>query len=346
VVESGSRRAEIEARHVMAPPYVVKPNNEGSSVGVYIVHEAANGPPRLIDPRCPDPDGRGLCAGARTDHHGAGRPALTVTDILTDGWYDYDAKYKPGGSRHVVPAEVPEEIFDACLDYALRAHARWAAAGISRTDFRWDEARGLDGLVLLETNTQPGMTPTSLTPEQAAHTGHRLRRALPLDGGGRVMRPLAPACAAIPRPRARPTGCSGWMADAGVPRAGAHRPAGRAGAGLALGAYLTDEGTRRRSTSASPTCAGGRAERPEFMVNLMAIDGASAGLAEDIREPSCPRLPGQLLRSRPRGTCATRSRGSTPVARRAVRMPPGRHPRGRRSSASGGRSRSGAAATG
>jgi D-alanine-D-alanine ligase len=94
-----------------------------------------------------------------------------VTDILTDGWYDYDAKYKPGGSRHQLPANMPVEITEACLDYALRAHRALGCRGLSRTDIRWDEARGLEGLVLLETNTQPGMTPTSLAPEQAAHCG-------------------------------------------------------------------------------------------------------------------------------------------------------------------------------
>ena len=100
-----------------------------------------------------------------------GDRALTVTDILTEGWYDYDAKYKPGGSRHVVPADVPQDISDACMAYALRAHEALGCRGLSRTDFRWDEARGLDGLILLETNTQPGMTPTSLSPEQAATAG-------------------------------------------------------------------------------------------------------------------------------------------------------------------------------
>jgi D-alanine-D-alanine ligase len=100
-----------------------------------------------------------------------GDRALTVTDILTSGWYDYDAKYKPGGSQHIVPADIPAEIFDACMDYALRAHRALGCRGVSRTDFRWDEARGLDGLILLETNTQPGMTPTSLSPEQAEKVG-------------------------------------------------------------------------------------------------------------------------------------------------------------------------------
>ena len=93
------------------------------------------------------------------------------TDIITEGWYDYDAKYKPGGSRHEVPAQVPAAVFDACLDFALRAHAALGCQGLSRTDFRWDERLGVDGLILLETNTQPGMTPTSLSPEQAEFCG-------------------------------------------------------------------------------------------------------------------------------------------------------------------------------
>ena len=96
---------------------------------------------------------------------------LAVTDIVVDGWYDYHAKYAPGGSRHVVPADLPAEITEACLDYALRAHRALGCRGVSRTDFRWDESRGLAWLYLLETNTQPGMTPTSLAPEQAAYRG-------------------------------------------------------------------------------------------------------------------------------------------------------------------------------
>ena len=97
--------------------------------------------------------------------------ALTVTDIITTGWYDYDAKYKEGGSTHVVPADIPQDIFELCMDYALRAHIALGCRGVSRTDFRWDAARGAAGLVLLETNTQPGMTPTSLSPEQAQACG-------------------------------------------------------------------------------------------------------------------------------------------------------------------------------
>ena len=163
-------RDEVEAGHVLPPPYVVKPYNEGSSVGVSIVREGGNtlrlaaGMPDVVMVEAYAP-GREMTTTVM------GERALTVTDIITDGWYDYDAKYKTGGSRHVVPAEIPTEIFDACLDYALRAHVALGCRGVSRTDFRWDESRGLAGLILLETNTQPGMTPTSLSPEQAGACG-------------------------------------------------------------------------------------------------------------------------------------------------------------------------------
>lgn len=164
-------KGDVCARHMMAPPYVVKPNAEGSSVGVYLVMDGANTPPQL-DAAMPDivmveafAKGRELTTTVLGDR------ALGVTEIITDGWYDYDAKYAPGGSRHVIPAQLPDEITAACLEYALRAHDALGCKGMSRTDFRWDDTRGLDGLVLLETNTQPGMTPTSLAPEQAAHVG-------------------------------------------------------------------------------------------------------------------------------------------------------------------------------
>jgi len=172
VVESllASREA-IEAAHVMAPPYVVKPYNEGSSVGVYLVAEGANRPPRLSSDMPEQLMVETYVPGRELTVSVLGDRALTVTDIITTGWYDYDAKYKPGGSHHVVPAEVPAEIFDACMAHALTAHRVLGCRGLSRSDFRWDEARGLEGLILLETNTQPGMTPTSLSPEQAAHCG-------------------------------------------------------------------------------------------------------------------------------------------------------------------------------
>ncbi|MEM7723331.1 MAG: D-alanine--D-alanine ligase [Pseudomonadota bacterium] len=170
-------KADVMADHVMEPPYVVKPNNEGSSVGVYLVSEGANTPPRLSDDMPDDvlveayAPGRELTVTVMGD--GPDDPgALAVTDILTDGWYDYDAKYAPGGSRHVIPADIPTDISDACLRMAMTAHRALGCRGVSRTDFRWDEDKGLGGLILLETNTQPGMTPTSLTPEQAQFAGY------------------------------------------------------------------------------------------------------------------------------------------------------------------------------
>ena len=161
----------VRGGHVMSPPYVVKPNNEGSSVGVYLVADANNGPPQL-DASMPEMVMvEAFAPGRELTTTVVGQRALTVTDIITTGWYDYDAKYKEGGSSHIVPADIPEEIFTLCLDYALRAHNALGCRGLSRTDFRWDETRGTDGLILLETNTQPGMTSTSLTPEQAQATG-------------------------------------------------------------------------------------------------------------------------------------------------------------------------------
>ena len=164
-------KGDVCARHMMAPPYVVKPNAEGSSVGVYLVMDGANTPPQLDDAMPDIVMVEAFAKGRELTTTVLGDRALGVTEIITDGWYDYDAKYAPGGSRHVIPAQLPAEITAACLDYALRAHDALGCKGMSRTDFRWDDTRGLDGLVLLETNTQPGMTPTSLAPEQAAHVG-------------------------------------------------------------------------------------------------------------------------------------------------------------------------------
>ncbi len=165
-------RAEAMADHPMRPPYVVKPNNEGSSVGVYIVHEHANGPARINDDAPETVLVEQFIPGRELTVTVMGDRALSVTDIIAaTGWYDYHAKYSQGGSRHVVPADVPPEIFDACLGHAVAAHDALGCRGLSRTDFRWDESRGLDGLFVLETNTQPGMTPVSLAPEQAAHAG-------------------------------------------------------------------------------------------------------------------------------------------------------------------------------
>jgi D-alanine-D-alanine ligase len=161
---------EVQESHPMDAPYVIKPYNEGSSIGIFFVN-AGDAPARL-NMEMPDTvmveefiPGRELTTAVMGDK------AISVTDIQTDGWYDYAAKYEDGGSRHVIPADMPDDIFAACLDYAERAHKVLGCRGMSRTDFRWDETRGLDGLILLETNTQPGMTATSLAPEQAAVSG-------------------------------------------------------------------------------------------------------------------------------------------------------------------------------
>lgn len=163
--------AEVRERHVIPAPYVVKPNDEGSSVGVYIVLDGANRPPDLS----PDMPARVMvetyAPGRELTTTVMGDRALEVTEIVTEGWYDYAAKYSIGGSRHVVPAEIPEDIRDACLEMAVRAHRALGCRGLTRTDFRWDDSRGIDGLIILELNTQPGMTPTSLAPEQAAQAG-------------------------------------------------------------------------------------------------------------------------------------------------------------------------------
>lgn len=163
--------AEVRARHVLPPPYVVKPNDEGSSVGVYIVREDNNGPPQLADTMPARVMVETYAPGRELTVAVLGERPLAVTEIVTTGWYDYDAKYKPGGSRHIIPAPIPDDIAAACEDYALRAHRALGCKGVSRSDFRWDEARGLAGLYLLELNNQPGMTATSLVPEQAAHVG-------------------------------------------------------------------------------------------------------------------------------------------------------------------------------
>lgn len=165
------QKRDLVGQHPLPTPYVIKPNNEGSSVGVYLVSEADNAPPVLSQDMPDTVMVEAFAPGREMTATVLGDRALTVTDILTDTWYDYEAKYEEGGSSHVLPADIPDEIFQACLDFALLAHNALGCRGMSRTDFRWDETRGLDGLILLETNTQPGMTPTSLSPEQADHVG-------------------------------------------------------------------------------------------------------------------------------------------------------------------------------
>ena len=162
----------------MAPPYVVKPNAEGSSVGVFLVFEGANRPPQeLVSPAWiygeqvmiePYVAGKELAVSVIGER--SGPRALAVTDIIaTTGFYDYEAKYGDGGSRHVLPAPIPPEVAEEALRLAERAHAALGCRGVTRSDFRYDDIK--DVLVLLEVNTQPGMTPTSLVPEQAAYVG-------------------------------------------------------------------------------------------------------------------------------------------------------------------------------
>ncbi len=161
--------AELDGAHPLAPPYVLKPVNEGSSVGVVIVRGRSAQPPLTAD----QPFGRLIVEkfipGRELTVTVLGENALTVTEIVTPSWYDYEAKYALGGSRHIVPAQIPGRVFDKCMEYAETAHRALGCRGLSRTDFRWDDSKGADGLFLLETNTQPGMTPTSLSPEQADH---------------------------------------------------------------------------------------------------------------------------------------------------------------------------------
>jgi D-alanine-D-alanine ligase len=172
------RSAEIHAADPLQRPYVLKPVNEGSSVGVAIVTEGGNygspigrdviGPWQEFDELLAEPyiRGRELTTAV------LGTRALGVTELKPkSGWYDYDAKYTDGMTEHVFPAQIPDEIADACKSLALEAHRLLGCKGTSRSDFRWDDERGVDGLFLLEVNTQPGMTPLSLVPEQARHVG-------------------------------------------------------------------------------------------------------------------------------------------------------------------------------
>jgi D-alanine-D-alanine ligase len=167
-------RFDVAQGHVMAPPYVVKPNAEGSSVGVFLVFEGANGPPQqvvapdwalgeevMVEPYIA---GKELAVAVMGDR------ALAITEIVPrTGFYDYEAKYEEGGSVHVVPAELPEAVAEEAKRLAVLAHNALGCRGVTRSDFRYDGVK--DDLVLLEVNTQPGMTPTSLAPEQAAHVG-------------------------------------------------------------------------------------------------------------------------------------------------------------------------------
>lgn len=170
--------SEIYERDPLARPYVLKPVNEGSSVGVAIVTTESNfGNPISRDAKGPWQEFDRLLAepyirGRELTTAVLGDKALMVTELKPKGgFYDFESKYTDGMTEHVCPAQIPDEITQACLDLALRAHRLLGCKGCSRTDFRWDDERGVEGLFVLETNTQPGMTPLSLVPEQAKHLG-------------------------------------------------------------------------------------------------------------------------------------------------------------------------------
>ncbi len=177
-----SKMVELEvvaSSHPMAPPYVVKPVNEGSSVGVHIVLASSNGPAAavlderhlfgthaMVEKFIP---GRELTCSVMGD------VALGVTEIEANvgGFYGYEAKYEQGGSKHILPAEIPLDVYRKCQHVALKAHKVLGCRGVTRADFRYNDTPGGDGeLILLEINTQPGMTGTSLVPELAKHAGH------------------------------------------------------------------------------------------------------------------------------------------------------------------------------
>lgn len=159
-------------------PYVLKPVNEGSSVGVAIVTDTSNygnpiardavGPWQQFDELLAEPfiRGRELTVAVLGDR------ALCVTELQPkSGFYDFEAKYTEGKTEHICPARIPDDVTNAMLAWALQAHRVLGCKGASRSDFRWDDERGVDGVFLLEVNTQPGMTPLSLVPEQARHVG-------------------------------------------------------------------------------------------------------------------------------------------------------------------------------
>jgi D-alanine-D-alanine ligase len=172
-------RFAFKSEHPLQPPYVVKPVREGSSFGVVIVKEDQAHPPQIVTSsewRYGDEviveryiHGRELTCGVMGD------VALGVTEIVPQGhsFYDYDSKYAAGGSKHVIPAKISPNIYQKIQTLALRAHQAIGCRGVSRSDFRYDDRFSEDGEVIwLEVNTQPGMTPTSLVPEMAAHAGY------------------------------------------------------------------------------------------------------------------------------------------------------------------------------
>jgi D-alanine-D-alanine ligase len=170
-------RREAGSRHLLEPPYVIKPVNEGSSVGVYIIRKGDNRPPAelgsdtwqlsdlmMVEEYVP---GRELTVAVM------GGKALAVTEIVPKtAFYDYEAKYAAGGSDHVIPARIESAIAEKAMRLAEKAHEILGCRGVSRADFRYDDSGTNHRLILLEVNTQPGMTPTSLVPEQASFCGY------------------------------------------------------------------------------------------------------------------------------------------------------------------------------
>jgi D-alanine-D-alanine ligase len=159
---------EIRNSHVMEPPYVIKPINEGSSIGVHIVNSGDN-TKRFSEPGWPFGVSimvEKYIAGREFTTAVLGDKPLAVTEIITDhAFYDYDAKYVGGGSKHLIPADIDANLYDEIMRLALLAHQSLGCRGVTRADFRYDEKE----IYILEVNTQPGLTPTSLVPEQAAH---------------------------------------------------------------------------------------------------------------------------------------------------------------------------------
>jgi D-alanine-D-alanine ligase len=219
------KSADLYESDPLERPYVLKPVNEGSSVGVAIVTADGNyGNPIARDATGPWQEFESLLAepyirGRELTTAVLGDRPLGVTELVPkSGFYDFDAKYTDGMTEHVCPAQIPEDIAQLCCEYALRAHKLLGCRGVSRSDFRWDDERGQEGLFLLETNTQPGMTPLSLVPEQARHCGieygelceivieDALRHFGKLAGADRWRRPSAASragCAARRAHRAR-----------------------------------------------------------------------------------------------------------------------------------------------
>ena len=169
-------RIEVAKKHLLPPPYVIKPLAEGSSVGVFIVQQDHAHPPQeltradwafgekiLIEPFIP---GKELTCAVMGDK------ALGVIEIVANTkFYDYEAKYAPGGSTHLLPAPVSPEVYEECRRLSLLAHNALGCRGVTRSDFRYDDTKGVAGIACLEVNTQPGMTETSLVPELAVYAG-------------------------------------------------------------------------------------------------------------------------------------------------------------------------------